>query len=73
VLYAGEWLTVRAMRRRNGTYPAKEWADGLDKKGRGQLLAAATILETTLRANRPPRRVELDWWTHQDRASGSCV
>ncbi len=54
VIYGGEWLKIRAIRRRNGTYPAKEWADGLDKKGKGQLLAAATILETTLRANRPP-------------------
>lgn len=53
VLYAGEWLTIRAMRRSNRSYPAKEWADGLDKKGQGQLQAAA-IMETTLRANRPP-------------------
>lgn len=54
LIYAGEWLTIRAMRRRNGTLPAKEWADGLDKKGRGQLLSAAAIMETTLRAYRPP-------------------
>jgi putative component of toxin-antitoxin plasmid stabilization module len=54
LLYGGEWLRIRAMKRRNGSYPAKEWADSLDKKGKGQLLAAAMILETTLRANRPP-------------------
>jgi hypothetical protein len=54
LICAGEWLTIRAMRRRDGTFPAKEWAEGLDKKGTGQLLAAAAIMETTLRANRPP-------------------
>jgi hypothetical protein len=54
LIYAGDWLTIRAMRRGNSSYPAKEWADSLDKKGTGQLLAAAAILETTLRANRPP-------------------
>ena len=54
VIYAGEWLTIRAMRRSNRTCPAKEWVDGLDKKGKGQLQAAAAILETTLRASRPP-------------------
>lgn len=53
-IYAGDWLTIRAMRRKSGAFPAKEWAEGLDKKGRGQLLAAAAIIENTLRANRPP-------------------
>ena len=32
------------MRRRSGELPAKAWADGLDKKGKAQLLAAAEIL-----------------------------
>lgn len=34
--------------------PAKEWAEGLDNRGTGQLLAAATVIETTLRSGRPP-------------------
>jgi hypothetical protein len=53
-IYRGEWLTIRAMRRRSGSLPAKEWADGLGKKGTGQLIAASEIMETTLRTNRPP-------------------
>ncbi len=54
LLYDGDWLEIRAMRRRNGELPAKTWADGLDKKGKGQLMAAATIIETSLRSGRPP-------------------
>jgi hypothetical protein len=54
VLYEGAWLTVRAMRRRNGTMPSKEWLDNLDHRGKGQFLAAAQIMETTLSSGRPP-------------------
>jgi Phage derived protein Gp49-like (DUF891) len=54
LMFLGDWLAVRAMRRTNGRMPAREWADGLDKRGQGQLLAAAAILETTLRSGRPP-------------------
>ena len=54
LLYDGDWLEIRAMRRRNGELSAKTWADGLDKKGKAQLMAAATIIETTLRSGRPP-------------------
>lgn len=54
VIYAGATLTIRAMRRRNGSLPAKEWADNLNNQGRGQLLAAARIIENTLLRGRPP-------------------
>jgi hypothetical protein len=54
VLYEGEWLEIRAMARASGTCPAKEWYQGLEKKGLGQFEAAARIIETTLRAGRPP-------------------
>lgn len=54
VLYAGDWLTIRAMRRRNGHMPAVEWWQSLDKRGKGQFLAAARIVENTLQSRRPP-------------------
>lgn len=54
VLYEGEWLLVRAMRRRNGSLPAKEWFDGLDKRGTARLLARSANVENSLRAGRPP-------------------
>jgi hypothetical protein len=53
-IWRGDWLTVRAMRRSNGSLPGKEWADSLTNKGSGQLFAACQIMETTLRSNRPP-------------------
>ena len=53
-LYRGEWLTIRAMRTSNGRLPAKEWLDGLQKTDYGKFLAAAKVMETTLRVNRPP-------------------
>lgn len=54
VLYGGEWLRVRAMRRRNGSLPAKEWFDGLDKRGTARFLARCANVENSLRAGRPP-------------------
>lgn len=54
VLYRGEWLTVRAIRRPNRRMPAREWLDRLDSRGRGQFLAAAHAIETSLRSGRPP-------------------
>ncbi|MCU1622074.1 MAG: hypothetical protein JWL79_919 [Frankiales bacterium] len=53
-IWRGDWLTVRAMRRTNGSLPGKEWADGLSAKGTGQLMAACQIMETSLRSSRPP-------------------
>jgi hypothetical protein len=53
-LYRGDWLTIRAMRRKNGAMPAAEWYDSLEDKGQIQFLSAAKILETSLRYNRPP-------------------
>lgn len=45
---------MRAMRRRNGSLPAVEWWKDLKEKGKGQFLAAAKTIETTLRSGRPP-------------------
>ena len=54
MLYKGDWLSVRAMTRTNGLQPALLWWEGLEKKGKGQFLAAVQVLETTLRSGRPP-------------------
>jgi|DewCreStandDraft_2_1066082.scaffolds.fasta_scaffold11069_1 hypothetical protein len=54
VLYEGEWLCIRAMRRQNGRLPAVEWWGSLDTRGRAKFLAAAAVVENTLRAGRPP-------------------
>src|SRR4051812_48765767 len=58
LLWQGEHFEIRAMRRRNGKYPAKEWLDGLDKPGKGRFVAAAAITETNLRTGRPGVRAE---------------
>jgi hypothetical protein len=34
--------------------PAVEWWESLDKRGKGQFLSAARVVENTLRAGRPP-------------------
>lgn len=66
IIYQGSWLTIRAMARPNGRMPAKEWADGLDERGQGKLLAAATIIENSFQRNRPPAgridRVSKELW-----------
>jgi hypothetical protein len=54
VLYRGSWLTVRAMRRRNGELPAKGWFDGLDKVGMGRFLARVGNVEVSWASGRPP-------------------
>jgi putative component of toxin-antitoxin plasmid stabilization module len=54
VLYPGEHFVIRAMTRRNGRRPAKEWLQSLEKAHRGRFLAAAQIMENTLRSGRPP-------------------
>lgn len=54
VLYEGEWLTIRAMRRRNGRLPAVEWWESLDERGKAKFLAAAEVVQNTLRSGRPP-------------------
>jgi hypothetical protein len=53
-LYRGEWLTVRCMFRGGGGSPALDWFHGLEAKGKGQVIAACQVLETTLRSGRPP-------------------
>src|SRR5947209_1057048 len=45
-------LEIRAMER-NGKYPAKEWADGLDKAMTGKLLAVAQLVANSIREGRP--------------------
>ena len=42
-LWRGERFEIRAMKRRNGSYPAEEWAHSLDKKGRALFEVAAKI------------------------------
>jgi hypothetical protein len=34
--------------------PAKGWVDGLDSRGKARLLAAITVIETSMRSGRPP-------------------
>lgn len=53
ILYKGEWLTIRAMRRRSGQLPARQWRDGLDKVGLAKFLSAAANVENSLHSNRP--------------------
>lgn len=53
ILYKGEWLTVRAMKRKNGKRPAREWFDNLDKQGKAKVLAAAQNVENSMRSGRP--------------------
>lgn len=52
-IYDGSWLMVRGIIRPNGSSPALDWKDGLQEKGKGQLLAACQVMETTLRSGRP--------------------
>ena len=47
-------LELRAMRRNNGSLPAKDWYDALDNKGKGQVAAAVAVLESTILRGRPP-------------------
>jgi len=42
------------MQRQNGTLPAKDWYEGLDKRGKGQVAAAVGVLESTILRGRPP-------------------
>ncbi len=48
-----ERLTIRAIRRDNGTLPAKEWFDALDLKIQAKILSAAKTLENSWTTNRP--------------------
>lgn len=55
VLDAGTaWLTVRFVRRRDGSMPAKEWFENLTEKGQGQVLAALAVLDVGLSSGRSP-------------------
>lgn len=49
----GDSFVMRAMRRANGSLPAREWFDNLDKSGKAKLLARFKILENSLEAKRP--------------------
>lgn len=54
IIYRASVFELRAMRRLNGELPARQWFDGLTKKGQGQVMAAVQVVETTLLAGRPP-------------------
>jgi hypothetical protein len=58
LLWRGERFEIRAMQRRNRSYPAKEWVDGLDKKGSALFQVAAKITETNFQTGRPGDRAE---------------
>ena len=53
ILYLGDWLLIRAMRRANGDLPAREWFEGMDERMRGRFRAAAEIVERSLQIGRP--------------------
>jgi hypothetical protein len=46
-------LEIRAMER-NGKFPTKEWADGLDKAMFGKLLGVAQLVANSIGQGRPP-------------------
>jgi len=52
VLWSGSQVTVRAARLSSGEMPAKTWVDSLDKKGKGQFLAACSVIETSWTSGR---------------------
>lgn len=57
-LWRGEHFEIRAMKRRNGSQPAREWVHGLDKKGRALFEVAAKITEVNFLSGRPGDRAE---------------
>lgn len=58
MLWDGEWLKVRAMRKANGRSPAQEWLDVADATSQGRFLAAMKVIETSWRSGRQvPDRV----------------
>lgn len=60
LLYHGTFLQIRAMRRRNGTLPAKAWFDDLDPKDVVKLEVAAKMVETNLQLKRTvPGRLDM--------------
>jgi hypothetical protein len=58
LLFKGDGLEIRAMKRTNGRLPAKEWVQRLDGKGTALFHAAATVLATNLRSGRDGGRAE---------------
>lgn len=53
IIYRGDHLTIRAVRRRNGSMPAKEWFATLDPKLQVRVHATARVLENSWRVDRP--------------------
>jgi len=47
-------LEIRAMRLRNGDAPSVDWFRRLEKRGIGQLIATASIIETNFLTHRAP-------------------
>jgi phage-related protein len=58
LLWQGDRFEIRAMKRQNGRYPARDWVDGLDKKGVALFYVAAKITETNFESGRPGDRAE---------------
>ncbi|MGA9762401.1 MAG: hypothetical protein WBQ14_08265 [Gaiellaceae bacterium] len=56
-LYRGNTIVIRAMHRRNGAMPAKEWLNGLEARFKARFLAAARAIETSERIGRPAGRI----------------
>lgn len=52
-IYRGDYLTIRAVQRRNGAMPAKEWFDSLEPRLQARVLSAARVLENSWRVGRP--------------------
>lgn len=48
-----EGLTLRAMSDSRGRYPAKEWCEGLTKRGKAQLLSRLEQMAVSIRLGRP--------------------
>ena len=58
ILYEGEWLTIRAMRRPNGRIPAAEWLSSLQERYQLRFFNAAETVEVDLRDGRNSGRTE---------------
>lgn len=58
VLYRGSWLTIRAVRKRNGRMPAKEWYENdLEVRDQTRFQAAARMFQEDLLSGRRSGRM----------------
>lgn len=58
LLWSKDGFEFRAMRRGNGSLPAREWFDGLDQTGKARFFAAAQNVVNNFRSGRPGGRAE---------------